>query len=87
MNKLAAATIILLASAGSAFSASVVNQESSMKVLVVTEGATKNQLVVGAGQTISFCKNGCFVTFPNGDREALTGSETIELSGGKVTIK
>lgn len=87
MNKLAAATIILLVSAGSALAATVTNKESSVRVLVVTQGATKNQLVVGSGETVNFCNKGCFVTFPNGDREALTGSETVELSGGRISIK
>jgi hypothetical protein len=27
------------------------------------------------------------VTMPNGDREALTGSETVEISGGVGRIK
>ena len=45
------------------------------------------EIAIGAGDTVQFCPNGCFVTMPNGDREALNGSETIEISGGIGKIK
>ncbi len=53
----------------------------------MTEGGSKNELALAAGETVEFCQSGCFVTMPNGDREALTGSETIEISGGVAKIK
>jgi hypothetical protein len=86
MNALATA-LILLASAGAAAAASVTNNESGVRVLVVTEGANKSQLVIRAGQTVHFCNRGCFVTFPNGDRQALMGSDAVELTDGKVIFK
>lgn len=62
--------------------ASVVNMDSEPRTIVVTDGSGQSEMVVAAGETIEFCQNGCFVTMPNGDRAALTGSETIEISNG-----
>jgi len=87
MNKLVVAVLLSALSAGSAFAASVKNDEASTQTIVVTEGSSKTELQVGAGETVEFCNGGCFVTFPNGDREALKGSETVEIKGGKVSIK
>ena len=82
------ATVILLAaSAGSAPAASAVNRDSEPRTLIVTEGGTRAELPLAAGETVEFCPNGCFVTMPNGDLEALTGVETIEISGGVARIK
>lgn len=87
MNKFAVALLISIISVGSAFAASVTNGDASAQTIVVTEGSSKTQLQVGAGETVDFCSSGCFVTFANGDREALTGAETIEIKNGKVSIK
>ena len=75
---------MLAAIGGPAFAASAVNLDSEPRTLIVTEGGSKSELAVGAGETVEFCPSGCFVTLPNGDREALTGSETIEISGGQA---
>lgn len=72
---------------GQANAASAVNLDTEPRTLVVTEGGSKSELAVGAGETVEFCASGCFVTMPNGDIEALTGSETIEISGGVARIK
>lgn len=87
MNKFVVAVLLSAVSAGSAFAASVKNDEASAQTIVVTEGSSKTELQVGAGETVEFCNGGCFVTFPNGDREALKGSEAVEIKGGKVSIK
>ncbi len=87
MNKIIVAIVLSAISAGSAFAASVKNGDDSAQTIVVTEGSSKTQLQVGAGETVDFCSSGCFVTFPNGDREALKGNETVEIKGGKVSIK
>jgi hypothetical protein len=87
MNKFVVAVLLSAASAGSAFAASVKNDDASAQTIVVTEGSSKTELQVGSGETVEFCNGGCFVTFPNGDREALTGGETVEIKGGKVSIK
>jgi len=86
MKRYATAFLLAVVGAGPAFAASAVNKDSEPRTLVVTEGSTKNDLVVGPGETVDFCPSGCFVTFPNGDRQALTGSETIEITGGKARI-
>jgi hypothetical protein len=87
MNKVAIAILMSAISVGPAFAASITNGDTSAQTIVVTEGSSKTELQVGAGETVEFCSNGCFVTFSNGDREALTGGETVEIKGGKATIK
>jgi hypothetical protein len=87
MKKFCLAFAALLAMGGHGMTASAVNLDSEPRTLVVTEGGNKTELALPAGQTVEFCPNGCFVTMPNGDREALTGSETIEISGGAAKIK
>ncbi|MBA8818917.1 MULTISPECIES: hypothetical protein [unclassified Ochrobactrum] len=81
------AVIMLAASMGGSYAAKISNKDSAAQTIVVTEGASKREMVVAPGDTVDFCSSGCFVTFPNGDREALTGDETITLTGGKATLK
>ncbi|WP_343314650.1 hypothetical protein AAIB41_05645 [Brucella sp. BE17] len=83
---LAAVAIFGLPVAG-AYAADVTNQDSVAQTIVVTEGASKREMIVAPNETVDFCSSGCFVTFPNGDRQALTGEETITISGGKASIK
>lgn len=87
MLKFFVAAAALLAVGGSAYAASAVNLDSETQTLIVTEGGSKSELTLAGGETVEFCTGGCFVTMPNGDREALTGSETIEISGGVARIK
>lgn len=70
-----------------AAAATVTNSDGSAQTIVVTEGASKQELVIAPGDTVSFCPSGCFVTMPNGDREALSGSEAVTISGGQAKIK
>ena len=77
----------LLAAVASAGAASAVNRDSEPRTLIVTEGGSKSELALAAGETVDFCPNGCFVTMPNGDLEALTGGETVEISGGVGRVK
>jgi len=82
--------VIALALAGladSALAASAVNLDSEPRTIIVTEGGNKQEIALSAGETVEFCAGGCFVTMPNGDREALTGGETIEISGGAGKIR
>jgi hypothetical protein len=67
--------------------AKVTNADGDAYVLVVTENGSQSEVGVNPGQTVEFCPSGCFVNMPNGDREALTGSESIEISGGKAVFK
>ncbi|MBX3580737.1 MAG: hypothetical protein KF810_02420 [Rhizobiaceae bacterium] len=87
MLKTFVATLALIAFAASAQAASAVNRDSEPRTLIVTEGGSKSELAVGGNETVDFCPAGCFVTLPNGDIEALTGSETIEISNGVARIK
>ena len=79
--------IVVMAAAGSAHAASAVNLDSEPRTLIVTEGGSKSELALGPGETVEFCPSGCFVTLPNGDLEALTGTETVEISGGVAKVK
>lgn len=87
MKKFLIAVAVLAGAANAAHSASAVNRDSEPRTLVVTEGGDKTELSLAGGETVEFCSGGCFVTMPNGDREVLTGSETIEISGGVARIK
>jgi hypothetical protein len=87
MLKFCVATAMLLAASGQALAASATNLDSEPRSLLVTEGGNQTELVVGAGETVEFCLTGCFVTMPNGDREALTGSEIIEIANGVAKIR
>lgn len=79
--------LALLAFSLPVHAASVTNKDSESRTLIVTEGGSKTELVLAAGETIEFCASGCFVTMPNGDREALSGGEAIEISGGRAEFK
>ncbi|MCV0397881.1 MAG: hypothetical protein K5872_10260 [Rhizobiaceae bacterium] len=78
---------LALTSAGASLAASAINMDAESRTLLVTEGGSQRELVIAAGETVNFCPGGCFVTMPNGDREALTGAETIEISDGKGRIR
>lgn len=87
MKQYVVAAVCLLVMGNAAQSASAVNLDSEPRTLIVTEGGSKSELSLAGGETVEFCSAGCFVTMPNGDREALTGSETVEISGGVGRIK
>lgn len=87
MLKTLVATLALVAAGASAEAASAVNLDSEPHTLIVTEGGSKSELAIGPNETVDFCAGGCFVTLPNGDIQALTGSETVEISGGVARIK
>lgn len=87
MRKPCIAAALLVAFGGVAHAASVVNLDAETHTLIVIEGGSKSELTLAAGETAEFCQNGCFVTMPNGDLEALAGSETVEISGGIARIR
>ncbi|CAG1000898.1 MAG: hypothetical protein F9K19_11770 [Rhizobiaceae bacterium] len=87
MKKFCLALAGLVAMSGHGMAASATNLDSEPRTLIVTEGGDKSEIAIGAGETVQFCPSGCFVTMPNGDREALNGSETVEISGGVGKIK
>lgn len=77
---------LTMATPVAAFAATVTNLDDTDHVLTISEGGNQVELNIGAGETIEICPSGCFVTLPNGDREVLTGTETlqIEASRGKI---
>lgn len=87
MGRLSLGLATLLAATGWGLAASIVNLDGEIQTIVVTEGGERTEIALASGQTEQFCMDGCFVTFPNGDREALNGGETIEISGGAGHIR
>ncbi len=87
MTKVMYAFAALLALTVGAQAANVTNTDGETRVLSVTEGSTRADLPLSPGDTVEFCLNGCFVTMPNGDREALTGAETLEIVNGRAVYK
>jgi 2-C-methyl-D-erythritol 4-phosphate cytidylyltransferase len=91
MYRVAGAMVALLAAPlaaiGPAAAASVINMDAEQRTIVVTEGSSRTEIVLGAGETVEICPTACFVTMPDGDRAALTGSEIIEISNGKGNIR
>lgn len=88
MKKLLTATAmtVILAAPAIASAATVTNLDDVAHTLVVTEGGNQVEMSIGAGETIEICPRGCFLVMPNGDREVLTGTETlhIEASRGRI---
>lgn len=68
---------------GGAVAATVTNADDTAHILVVTEGGNQSEVTIGPGETIDICPSGCFVTMPNGDREVLTGSETLQIEASR----
>ena len=87
MLKSVVVAVALMAAGAAAEAASAVNLDSETRTLIVTEGGSKSELALAGGETVDFCPSGCFVTMPNGDIEALSGGETVEISGGVGRIK
>ncbi len=86
MNKLVL-TVAVVCFSVPAVAASITNKDDVARKVVITEGGNQTELVLDPGEAQSICNGGCFVTMPNGDREALSGSETIEISGGRAEFK
>lgn len=76
-----------LAGVSQAVSATLVNRDGEAQVVTVTEGTNRVEVSVDPEQSVDFCPSGCFVTLPNGDRQALEGGETIEIRGGAAVIQ
>jgi len=87
MKKILVMLASVMAGSGAAMAASAINSDAEPRTLIVTEGSTQSEVVLGAGETAQFCPDGCFVTMPNGDREALTGAETIEIQNGRARFR
>ncbi len=66
--------------------ATLENKDSDTQTVTVTEDGVRNELAVATGEVITFCNDGCFITMPNGDRAALSGSESVQIVGGAAII-
>lgn len=85
----AAAAAVFLAAAlatSGALAATVTNRDDTAHVIVISEGGTQTDMTIAPGETVSICPAGCFVTMPNGDREVLTGTETLEIEASRGKI-
>lgn len=87
MNRALIGLAALAAVVNAAAAATAVNKDAEPRTIIVTEGGDRTELLLAAGETVEFCPSGCFVTLPNGDREALTGSETVEIVDGVARIR
>jgi hypothetical protein len=87
MIRLLLAALAAITLGQTALAATAVNRDAEPRTIIVTEGGRQSELALAAGETVQFCPSGCFVTMPNGDREALTGTETLEISGGQGRIR
>jgi hypothetical protein len=78
------AAIAALPTAGIA--ASIVNNDSEPRTVVVTDGGNQQELSLGAGETADFCQNGCFVSL-QGERQTLLGTEVVEIKDGRMRVR
>lgn len=67
--------------------ATIVNSDGKAYTLMLTESGQQSEIGIGPGESKQLCAGGCFLTFPNGDREALNGTETIEIKDGKASFR
>ncbi|MDP3898907.1 MAG: hypothetical protein Q8Q62_19730 [Mesorhizobium sp.] len=86
MTRIYIAIAALVALSGWSNAASIVNSDAEARTVIVTEGDSQQELSLAAGQAADFCPNGCFVSL-EGERETLLGSETVEISGGRMRIR
>ena len=85
-NALTGLCLLLLAASGPAIGATLTNRDAEPFVVIVTERGDRTEMTVHKGETVEFCFDGCFVVLPNGNRAALAGNETIEVSGGRISV-
>ena len=80
------AILAMALAVGSAHAASITNTDGDTHTIPLTEDGVRSEVVVTAGEAVTFCADGCFIIMPNGDRAALLGSESIEIVGGAAII-
>lgn len=83
------AVIVLSATmtVSAAQSATITNNDAEPASLAVTEAGNRFDVVIAPGSSEQVCNANCFVTFPNGDRIALEGTENIEIVKGSAVVK
>jgi len=87
MRNLLAILIAASAAASPAHAATIINKDSQPYMLKITESGQQSEIGIAPGESVDVCSAGCFLTMPNGDRETLAGTETVEIVGGKASIK
>lgn len=87
MRQMIIAVAALGLAAPAADAATLINRDDRDYTLTVTEGGNRSEVGLAAGQSITLCSNGCFIVMPNGDREALSGNETVEIQGGRAKVR
>ena len=85
--KVLAAGLSLALASTAADAATLTNRGDAAIVVIVTEDGQRSEIQVQAAQTLQFCLSGCFATFPNGERHALTGTETVEADASSVLVR
>lgn len=80
-------TAVVVLSATTAISATITNNDAESASVAVTEAGNRYDVVIPAGASEQVCASNCFVTFPNGDRIALDGTENIEIVKGSAVMK
>jgi hypothetical protein len=78
--------ILVCVTAVPASAASAVNRGTRPETIVVVAGSGRSDITLAPNQQVDFCPDGCIVTFANGQEEALTGAEFIEITDGKAHI-
>jgi methionine-rich copper-binding protein CopC len=82
MRRVLALPILYLAATSAVAAASATNSDPAPVTAMVTQTGERFEVTIAPGETIEFCRSGCYLMLPNGDRQALAGTETIEISGG-----
>jgi hypothetical protein len=66
--------------------ASIVNNDTETRTVVVTDGGNQQELSLGAGESADFCQQGCFVSL-QGERQTLLGTEAVEIKDGRMRVR
>ncbi len=78
--------LVAISAATAAPAAMVTNTDKGSVVVVIVANGKRAEVTIDAGTTEYICPSGCFITFPNGDRIGLEGSEVIRIVNGAGEI-
>ncbi|MGF7157746.1 hypothetical protein [Bartonella heixiaziensis] len=70
-----------------AFAATVKNTDLKVQSIIIVEGSTSSNISLNNNQTVTVCMKGCFITFPNKDRFAVTAEDNIEINEDRAIFK
>jgi hypothetical protein len=87
MKHVLSVMMVIVLSATAAVSATITNSDAEPASLAVSEGGNRFDVVIAPGASEQVCASNCFVTFPNGDRIALEGTENVEIVKGSAVVK